>query len=136
MADLFRALVEATPDAVVVADREGRILLWNTGAERIFGHRAEDALGSSLDLIIPERQRARHWEGYASVMAKGETRYGDRLLAVPAMREDGARISVEFSVGLIRGEGGEVASIVAIMRDVSERWERERARDRSRQVLG
>lgn len=136
MADLFRALVETTPDGVIVADREGSILLWNAAAQRIFGYPADVALGSSLDLIIPDRQRARHWEGYARVMATGATDYGNRLLAVPALRADGTRISIEFSLALIRSESGEPTAVAAIVRDVTERWERERARDRSRQVLG
>jgi PAS domain S-box-containing protein len=126
--DLHRRTLEAIPDAVLVADRDGSIVLWNAGAERIFGISERDALGRSLDLIIPERQRARHWEGYRKVIATGVTQYGERLLAVPALRADGKRISVEFSVALLRDAQGAVEAVAALLRDVTERWERERAK--------
>ncbi len=128
---LCRQIVEGAQDAIVVADRDGRIRLWNPGAEAMFGYRAEEALGQSLDLIIPERLRGRHWEGYRRVMATGVTRYGREVLAVPAIRKDGTRISLEFTVVLLRGESGELLGSAAIIRDVTARWERERAlRDR------
>lgn len=91
--ELFRWLVESMPEAVVYADRDGLIRLWNHGAETIFGYGAQEALGKTLDLIIPERWRARHWAGYREVMKTGVTRYGRDLLAVPAARKDGATIS-------------------------------------------
>jgi len=126
--DLYRRIVEATPDAVIFADREGIIRLWNAGAEAIFGYNAEEAIGHSLDLIVPEGLRARHWEGYERVMETGVTRYGGReLLAVPAVRQDGARVSLEFSVALVRDDSGELIGITAILRDVTERWQRDRA---------
>jgi PAS domain S-box-containing protein len=127
MDDLHRRTLDALPDAVLVADREGAIRYWNAGAERIVGWPAGEALGRSLDLIIPERQRARHWEGWRQVLASGETRYGTRLLAVPALRADGRRISVEFSVALLRDASGAIEAVAASLRDVTERWERERA---------
>jgi PAS domain S-box-containing protein len=120
-------LVESAPDAVIVADTEGVIRLWNRGAETIFGFSSAEALGQTLDLIVPERFRARHWEGYRQVMASGVTRYASELLAVPAVRRDGERISIEFSVALLRNASGELIGIGAIMRDVSARWERDRA---------
>jgi PAS domain S-box-containing protein len=121
------ALLAAADDAVVVADAEGVIRYWNPAAEAMFGHPAGTAVGASLDLIIPERLRARHWEGYRRVMATGETAYAGRMLAVPAVRADGTRISVEFTVALLPGDGGGVRWIGAILRDVTERWEEERA---------
>ena len=124
---LHQRIVEEMPEAVIVSDREGSIILWNRGAEAMFGHSSTDALGQSLDLIIPERFRARHWEGYRTVMASGVTRYGTELLAVPAIRKDGSRISVEFSLALLRGDDGAITAVVAVMRDVTARWERERA---------
>lgn len=124
---LCREIMEGTPDAVIVADREGVIRFWNAGAAAMFGYSAEQALGRSLDLVIPERQRERHWEGYRRVMATGVTRYGQGdLLAVPALRSDGSRISVEFTIVLLRGDG-QPAGAAAVMRDVTERWQRERA---------
>jgi PAS domain S-box-containing protein len=123
---LFRRIVEEMPEAVIFADREGTIRLWNRGAETMFGYSADEALGQSLDLIVPERFRARHWEGYRQVMATGVTSYGQRLLAVPAMRKNGQRISIEFSIALLKDERGEVTGAAAVVRDVTARWQGER----------
>jgi PAS domain S-box-containing protein len=123
---LHRRIVEEMPEAVIFADRQGTVRLWNRGAETMFGYSATEALGQSLDLIVPERFRARHWEGYRQVMATGVTRYGERLLAVPAMRKDGRRISIEFSIALLKDERGEVAGALAVVRDVTARWQAER----------
>lgn len=123
---LFRRIVEEMPDAVIFADRQGAIRLWNRGAETMFGYSADEATGLSLDLIIPERFRARHWAGYRQVMATGVTSYGDRLLAVPATRKDGQRISIEFSISLLKDKHGEVMGAAAVVRDVTARWQSER----------
>jgi PAS domain S-box-containing protein len=123
---LFRRIVEEIPEAVIFADGQGVIRLWNRGAETMFGYTAGEALGQSLDLIIPERFRARHWDGYRKVMATGVTSYGERLLAVPAMRKDGQRISIEFSIALLKDAGGQVTGAAAIVRDVTARWQAER----------
>jgi PAS domain S-box-containing protein len=123
---LFRRIVEEMPEAVVFADRQGVVRLWNRAAETMFGYSAAEALGQSLDLIIPERFRARHWEGYRHVMTTGVTSYGQRLLAVPAMRKDGQRISIEFSIALLKDERGEVTGAAAVVRDVTARWQAER----------
>ena len=125
---LFRRIIEAMPEAVIFADRQGVVRLWNQGAETMFGYSADEALGQSLDLIIPERFRARHWDGYRQVMATGVTSYGQRLLAVPAIRKDGQRISIEFSIALLKDEHGEVAGAAAVVRDVTARWQAEHGR--------
>jgi len=125
--DVLSALVEDADDAVIVADADGTIRYWNRAAERMFGHSREQATGRPLDLIIPEKLRDRHWAGYARVMATGETEYAGRMLAVPAVRSDGRRISIEFTVTLVRDASGGVWGIGAIVRDVTERWENERA---------
>jgi PAS domain S-box-containing protein len=125
---LFRRIVEEMPEAVIFADRQGAVRLWNRGAETMFGYSAHEALGQSLDLIIPERFRARHWEGYRQVMATGVSSYGQRLLAVPAMRKDGQRISIEFSIALLKDKHGDVTGAVAVIRDVTARWQAERGR--------
>jgi PAS domain S-box-containing protein len=124
---LYQRIVEEMPEAVIVSDRTGAIILWNRGAETMFGHSVAEAVGQSLDLIIPDRFRARHWEGYHTVMATGVTRYGQELLAVPAIRKDGRRISIEFSIALLRDDSGAPQGAVAIIRDVTARWEREHA---------
>jgi PAS domain S-box-containing protein len=124
---LFQRIVEHMAEAVIVADRNGAIVFWNRAAETMFGHSAGEATGQSLDLIIPERFRARHWAGYRAVMSSGVTRYGEQLLAVPAMRKDGRRISIEFSIVLVRDQSDELIGAAAIIRDVTARWERERA---------
>ncbi|WP_298267663.1 PAS domain S-box protein [Geobacter sp.] len=125
-ATLYAAIAAGVPDAVIFADREGIIRLWSPAAERMFGFTAAEAVGSSLDLIIPENLRARHWEGYRQVMATGETRYGTKLLTAPALRADGGRISTEFSMALVRDASGAVAGSGAIIRDVTERWQKEK----------
>jgi PAS domain S-box-containing protein len=125
--DLFRWIVETMPEAVVYSDREGIIRLWNRGAEAIFGYHEQEVLGHTLDVIIPERWRARHWAGYHEVMRTGVTRYGRELLAVPASRRDGTRISIEFSIILPTAPDGRVLGAVAVVRDVTTRWEQEQA---------
>lgn len=123
---LCRRLVEDSRDAIIFADREGIIHLWNRGAEEMFGFPAADALGQSLDMIIPENLRARHGEGYRRVMASGSTKYVQDLLAVPALRKDGSRISVEFTITLIRGEKDEILGTGAIIREVTARWQQDK----------
>ncbi len=122
---LCREIVGGISDAVVFADREGIIRLWNAGAERVFGYTAGEALGRSLDLIIPEPLRKRHWEGYFRVIETGVTRYGAEPLAVPGIRKDGSRISLEFSIALLR-DGAAVTGAAAVLRDVTARWLREK----------
>jgi len=122
---LCRKIVEEVPDAIVFADREGIIRVWNAGAEAMFGYGASEAVGRTLDLIIPEKMRDRHWEGYYKVMETGVTKYGKEMLAVPGLRKDGTRISLEFSVAMIRGDDGGLQGIVAVMRDVTARWRKE-----------
>ena len=124
---LCQYIVDHTQDAIIFADRAGMIRLWNAGAEAIFGYPAAEALGHSLDLIIPERLRARHWDGYRRVSATGLTSYDRRLLAVPAIRKDGTQISLEFTVVIVHEPSGEVLGIAAVLREVTERWQRDKA---------
>jgi|SRR5215211_2604546 len=119
-------LVEETDHAVIMAGADGAIRFWNPAATAMFGHSREEALGRSLDLIIPDKLRDRHWDGYHRVMATGETEYTGRTLAVPALRADGTRISVEFTVTLLHDGDGAVAGIAAIIRDVTAQWEEQR----------
>lgn len=132
---LCQHIVDSTQDAVIFADREGIIRLWNAGAETLFGYGAAEAIGQSLDLLIPERLRARHWEGYRRVMATGLSPYARQLLAVPGLRKDGTQISLEFTVVMLHETSGEVSGVAAVLRDVTERWQREQARQ-ARQTAG
>lgn len=125
--ELLRQLVQECNDAIICSDREGLITLWNSGAEQMLGFSAAEALGRSLDIFIPENLQARHWEGYFKVMETGSTRYATELLAAPAIRKDGSRLSTEFSMTVIRDAEGRVAGTAAVMRDVSARWEREKS---------
>jgi PAS domain S-box-containing protein len=124
LAQLMRDLA----DAVVICDATGAIVFWNDAATALFGWPAEEALGQSLDLIIPERQRARHWAGYERVMQTGHTDYGDRLLEVPALhREEGRRLSIAFTVSLLKHPGeAQPWGIAAVIRDDTERWQERR----------
>lgn len=124
------SLVHQLADAVVIADIDGTIVFWNEAATRLFGWSADDAVGRTLDLIIPERQRERHWAGYRRVMATGHTDYGERLLEVPALRRDGSRLSIAFTVTLVRDDAGRVERVAAVLRDDTSRWqERRRLRE-------
>lgn len=124
---LYRRIVEESPIAFLYADHEGIIRLWNTGAEAMFGHTAAEALGRSMDMIIPEKHRPRHWEGWAKVMQSGITKYGRDVLAVPALRKDGTRISIEFNIVLMKDAAGKVLGAAAMIQDVTARWERDKA---------
>jgi PAS domain S-box-containing protein len=124
---LYRQLVEGSPDAIILGDAGGRIQLWNAGAEMIFGYTAAEAVGQSMDLIIPERLRGRHWSGYDRVMATGVSRYGrGELLAVPAVTKDGRTISIEFTIEILRDAAGAILGPVAVIRDVTKRFQREK----------
>lgn len=123
---LCQRIVEGAQAAIIFADCDGIIRFWNLGAETMFGYSAAEALGQSLDLIVPERQRTRHWEGYRKVMATGVTKYGQELLAVPAMTKGGKRISIEFSIVLLRAPAGEILGAAAIMLDVTARWQQQK----------
>ncbi len=132
---LSQQIVSENSDAILFADREGTISLWNKGAEAMFGYTAEEAVGKSLDLIIPENLRGRHWEGYHKVMASGETRYGTELLSAPGICKDGKRLSLEFSMVIVRSEEGSVLGTGAIIRDITARWLKEKALKERLKVL-
>lgn len=118
-------LVAESRDAIIYVDKQGLVRLWNAGAEAMFGYRAAEMEGQSLDRIIPEALRVRHNDGFRRVMASGESRYAADLLAVPGLKKDGSRISLEFTITLIKDEEGQVLGAVAIIRDVTIRWQRD-----------
>jgi len=120
----LEALLQTSSDAIVVSDADGRIVFWNPGAARIFGFDATEAQGQSLDLIIPEKLRGRHWQGFHRVMTTGQSRYGEGdLLSVPALTKDGRRISVEFTIVMLRDDHGTAIGMASIMRDSTARFE-------------
>ena len=122
-AKLVEAILQSSGDAIIATDSEGLIVAWSAGASRIFGFSEAAALGQSLDLIIPENQRARHWAGYREVMKTGKSRYADgATLAVPALRADGSRISIEFTIVPLKDGNGAMTGMVSILRDVTERF--------------
>jgi PAS domain S-box-containing protein len=117
-------LAQNISDAVVLSDAAGIIQFWNYGAERIFGFTAAEAVGQSLDIIIPPNLRKRHWDGYSETIVTGKTKYGaGDLLSVPAIRKDGQRISTQFSILGISDSSGKLAGVAAVMRDVTEEFE-------------
>jgi PAS domain S-box-containing protein len=123
---LSEQIVRKAADAIIFADKEGIIGLWNSGAHSIFGYSANEAMGQSLDLIVPEKLRRRHWEGYRTVMATGKTKYGRETLAVPATTKSGDRISIEFTIVLVTNESGEPQGTAAIIREVTERFAKQK----------
>ena len=123
----FAQLVQALGDGVIVCDVAGDIVFWNAAATRIFGFTAQDATGQSLDLIIPQRQQQRHWDGYHKTLATGVTRYGNDVLRVPALHKEGKPLSIAFTVALLHDAQGKVSGIAAVVRDDTVRWSEERA---------
>lgn len=141
--DLAARILDGSPDAILICDRMGIVRYWNRGAKRVFGFSTAEIVGASMDLIIPERLRARHWAGWETAMKTGITTYDDgRLLTVPALHKEGRQISIEFSIQLLKDSNGQVDWVVAVLRDVTERFEREKAlrapagRSRARPALG
>ncbi|MDP1568120.1 MAG: PAS domain S-box protein, partial [Polaromonas sp.] len=122
----LKQLVEAVGDAIVASDAGGAITLWNPAAQRMFGFTESEALGQSLDIIIPQRQQQRHWDGYHKTMATGITRYGNDVLRVPAVHKDGHTLSIAFTVALLHTDDGKVSAIVAVIRDETSRFTEER----------
>jgi PAS domain S-box-containing protein len=122
----FKALVSHIGEAVVISDRDEKILFWNASAERIFGYSPDEALGKTLSIITPERFRVRHSKGYFHTMETGKTKYGNTLLRVPAIHKDGGSISIAFSVTMIFDDQDRPLAIAAIIRDETERFQDER----------
>jgi PAS domain S-box-containing protein len=124
--ELSTLLLHQAPDAVVFADQAGIIREWNPAAERVFGHLREEAIGESLDLIVPERFRDAHWRGYGRALAEGKTKYSGQALPTRSSRRDGSAIYVELTFSIIRDRKGLVIGALAHARDISERWVQDR----------
>jgi PAS domain S-box-containing protein len=115
-------LVERAPDAVIFADAHGAIRLWNGRAEEIFGYTAAEAVGQSLNIIIPERLRAAHWRGFEAALTTRQTKYAGRVLTTRSVHKDGRTIYVDLSFALIEDPNGKVVGALAIARDSMERF--------------
>lgn len=125
--DLPSRIMDGSPDAILICDRAGTVRFWNAAAERVFGFGVTEALGASINLIIPEPLRARHWAGWETAMRTGITRFSEgQLLAVPALHKDGRRVSIEFSIQLVKSADGQIEWVVAVIRDVTERFMRDK----------
>jgi PAS domain S-box-containing protein len=125
--NLLAALVEQAPDAIIFADREGNIQVWNGGAERVFGYAAEEVVGKRLDVIIPDRLRAAHWAAFDRAISSGVTRYDGRAMTTRSMHKDSRKLFVDLSFALIRDEAGAVIGALAVGRDATARYEEHRS---------
>jgi PAS domain S-box-containing protein len=121
------ALLDAIGDAVVVCDPKGRVVVWNPAAERMFGFPRDEAIGQRMDMIVPERLRKRHWDGYDKTMATGITKYGHDVLRVPAVDKAGRSLSIAFTVAMLYDADGKVSAIASVIRDETSRFNEERA---------
>jgi len=121
------ALVDAIGDALVVSDVEGKVIVWNTGAERLFGWSAQEALGQRMDMIVPERLRQRHWDGYDKSMQTGHTKYAHDVLRVPAVDKAGRAMSIAFTVFMLFGPDGKPNACGSVIRDETDRFAQDRA---------
>jgi PAS domain S-box-containing protein len=120
-------LVNAMGDAMIVCDAQGKVIVWNAAAERLFGWTAAEAQGQSMDMIIPERLRKRHWEGYDKSMQTGQTRYAHDVLRVPAVDKAGRAMSIAFTVFMLFDAQGQVMACGSVIRDETDRFAEDRA---------
>ena len=128
---LAEHILDHVADAVISTDRSGAIIRWNHASTALFGYSAEEVLGQSVELIIPEHLRAAHWSGFDAAMARGATRLEGRPTLTRALHNSGRRLYVEMTFAIVKGDTeSEVLGAVAMARDVTERVEREHARSR------
>ena len=120
--DLCQAIVEQAPEAIIFADRDGAIQLWNGGAETVFGHTADEAMGQSLDIIIPERLRRAHWDGFNHAINTGQQKYVNRVLTTRSMHKNGTKLYVDLSFALVRDAADVVIGALAVGRDCTARY--------------
>jgi PAS domain S-box-containing protein len=129
---LAERILDQVADAVIYADRSGAVMRWNRASTALFGFSAEEMLGQSLDLIIPEHLRAAHWSGFNAAMTKGVMKLQGRPTLTRALHKSGRKLYVEMTFGVVKGVAeGDVLGSVAMARDVTERVERERAAARA-----
>ena len=123
---LYRALIENLADAMIFTDRDGLIRVWNSGAEAVFGHRADEIIGKSLDVLIPDRLRSAHWAGFDTAMETGQLKHGRQSMTTRSVHKDGSDLYIDMSFALVRDDNGVVLGAVAVGRDVTDRFKAER----------
>lgn len=120
--NLFQAIVEQVSDAIIFADRQGVIRLWNAGAKAVFGYSPEEVIGRNLDVIIPERLRPAHWEAFDKAVETGSTKYGRQVMVTRSVHKTARKLYVDLSFAIVRNHTGEVVGAVAVARDATERY--------------
>lgn len=120
--EFFPAVVEQALDATIFADREGIVRIWNARAEMVFGFSASEAIGGSLDVIIPEDLRAAHWRGFNRAIAAGRTRLGGRAMVTRAVHKQGGKLYVELSFGIVKGGPQGVMGALATAKDITQSY--------------
>jgi PAS domain S-box-containing protein len=125
-AKLLSAVIEQGADAVIFADTSGVVRIWNRAASALFGYTAQEIAGAGMDVIIPDKLRAAHWAGFRRAMETGSTRLAGRPTITRATHKSGARLYVEMSFAVVRADDGTVLGAVAVARDATDRYERER----------
>jgi PAS domain S-box-containing protein len=127
---LYRSIVEQSPDAMIVADAQGAIVLWNRSAETIFGYADAEVLGKSLDVIIPERLRAAHWAAFEKSLQTGSTKYAGQVLTTRSMHKDGRTLYVALAFAMLKDDGGAVSAVLATARDCTAAYLEQKARSK------
>ncbi len=118
--EVFRLVVDQAPDAIIFADRQGMIRVWNKAAADLFGFPANEAIGRSLDIIIPAHLRHAHWEGFGRAVASGHTKHGRRALKTRAIHKDGQRLYVSLAFSVVNDRDGKVIGAMATAREFIE----------------
>ncbi|GHD44095.1 PAS domain S-box-containing protein [Marinobacter persicus] len=124
--EVMGRLIEQNPDAMIFADTEGRILVWNEAAERVFGFTKEQAIGESLDIIIPEKLREPHWRGYDEAIKNAGTKYWGQSMPTKAIHSEGSMIYVELGFSIVLDDDGKVIGVLSSGRDITERFQKEK----------
>ncbi len=124
---LYKQIIDNTSDAVIFADTEGVIRLWNHGAEALFGYSAEESMGQTLDIIVPDQFREAHWAGYRRAMTRGQTQYGRQAMLTRSMTKNSNTIYIEMTLAVLHGDAGQALGALAMVRDATEKRAQERA---------
>jgi PAS domain S-box-containing protein len=125
---LERSVIEQAADAIIFADIHGVIRIWNAAALVLFGFSASEAIGQSLDLIVPEHLRKAHWAGFRRAIESGVMRLGGHATFTRALHKSGKRLYVDLSFAIVRGPAGKIVGSVAVARDATLRHDEEKAR--------